>query len=211
MLSLQTTRLSQEYSYLLGANQINSRFREECTFVFSNKSIILKACRISLSVTAQVKFKWLCYKMRMMHEMKSIKEVDLCELPARCIEFTEQHTGVKGSESTVFTESHGCLFKEQADNSLEHENCAERSNSERHLHHLSQPGWICSAHVRPGAILTMLCKHWMQSPAQSKAFWCFLLLWKLKRSRVVSGLHTWGTAAAMHRTGISGIEIWTDN
>lgn len=87
--------------------------------------------------------------MRMMHQVKSIKGVYLCELPAWCIEFTEQCTAVKGSERAVFTEWHGCLFKEQADNSLEHENCAERSNSERHLHHLSQAGWICSPRVCP--------------------------------------------------------------
>lgn len=89
--------------------------------------------------------------MRTMHQMKSIKEVDLCELPAQCIEFTEQCTVVKGSQRTVFTELHGCLFKEQADNSLEHESCAERLNSERHLHHLSQAGWICSPHVCSGS------------------------------------------------------------
>lgn len=84
--------------------------------------------------------------------MQSIKEIDVCELPTLCIEFTEQCTVVKGSERTMFTELHGCFFKEQADNSLERENCAERSNSERHLHHLSQAGWICSPHMCPRSL-----------------------------------------------------------
>ena len=145
MFSLQATLVSPDVQFL-GTNQADSRCQEERTFVLENKFISLKACQISLAVVAQVKFRWLSYKMRTTHLMKCIKGVDLCELPPWCIEFTEQHTIVQGSERTVFTQLHRCPFKEQAVNWLKREKCAERPNSERYLRCLSQAGWICSPH-----------------------------------------------------------------
>lgn len=148
MFSLQATLVSPEVQFL-GTNQANSRLRKECRFVLENKSISLKACQISLAVTDEVKYRWLGYKIRMTHLMKCIKDIDLCELPPWCIEFTEQCTIVKGSERTMFTQLHRCPYKEQAVNWLKCENCAERPNSERHLRCWSQAGWICSPHGYP--------------------------------------------------------------
>lgn len=147
MLSLQATLLSQECSYCRQIKLVQGLWKSVDLFSETNllssklaESPLLWQLRSNSSD---------CYKMRMMHQRKNMKKVDLCELPTQGIEFTEQCSVVKRSERTVFTELHGCLFKEQADNLLEHENCAEWLNSERHLHHLSQAGWICSPHILP--------------------------------------------------------------
>lgn len=140
--------MSREVQFL-GTKQAISRFREEHRFVLEDKAIGLKACRISLAETTQVKFRWLACAMKLMHLMKCSEGADLCELPPGCIEFTERCTIAQGSERTVFTQLHRCPFKEQAVSWLKRENCAERQTSERHLHHLSQAAWICSPHGSP--------------------------------------------------------------
>lgn len=48
--------MSREVQFL-GTKQAISRFREEHRFVLEDKAIGLKACRISLAETTQVKFR----------------------------------------------------------------------------------------------------------------------------------------------------------